>query len=62
MENEKIKLTIEEAEKYRSLMSHEVSALYFLIKYSRKYREQHNNIDYLEINKELYEEWKTRIS
>lgn len=61
MENEKIKLTIEEAEKYKSLMSHEVSALHLLIKYSRKYREQHNNIDYLEINKELYEEWKTKI-
>lgn len=62
MKNEVVKITIEEAEKYKSLMSHEISAIYFLLKYSRKYREQHNNIDYLEISKELYEEWKTQIN
>jgi hypothetical protein len=61
MENKIVKIPIEEAKKYKSLMSHEISAIYFLVKYSRKYREQHNNIDYIEISKELYEEWKTKI-
>ena len=60
MGNEKIKLSIEEAEKYKSLMDPETSAIYYLIKYSKKYR-QHNNINHLEINKDLYNEWKTKI-
>lgn len=61
MKNEIVRLTLDEAEKYKHLMSQELSAKYFLLKFSRKYREKHN-VNYLEVEKSVYESWKIKTN